>query len=75
MTAAQRDGGPFAGVVCRTCGPVDITEAEYDRQMDRPDSSWVCPKCGGFAGFDDERFEELMDAEEMAAAARTEQPE
>lgn len=58
---------PYAGVVCRgghgegipACGNVDISQAEYDRQMDNPNRG-CCPRCGGYADFDDERFEELQ---------------
>lgn len=58
----------YAGVVCRghgddiafvPCGNVDITAAEYMRQMSKPDAFWHCPRCGGSADFDDDRFEEL----------------
>lgn len=56
----------YAGVYCngdggRTdCGGlVDITSDQYDAQMAKPDHGWVCPRCGGSAQFDDERFEEL----------------
>lgn len=52
---------PYAGIICRSCGPVDIGVIEYDRQMDRPDQGWFCPKCGDYADFDDERFEEIHD--------------
>lgn len=52
---------PYAGVFChRGCGHVDIDEAEYSRQLDRPDVGWRCPRCGDSADFDDERFEELQ---------------
>jgi hypothetical protein len=57
----------YAAVVCRgdsvpgqqPCGRVKINEAEYSRQMDRPDSLWMCPHCDSSADFDDEFFEEL----------------
>lgn len=32
---------------CKECGAIEMTEAEYDRQLDKPDEGWVCPKCGG----------------------------
>lgn len=59
---------PYAGVICRgghgegipACGKVGLTQREYERQMDRPDRGWHCPRCGGLADFDDERFEELQ---------------
>ena len=55
---------PYAAVLCPLHGSVDIDEAEYDRQMDRPNSLWVCPKCHNVAQFDDRRFEELHPEEE-----------
>jgi len=50
---------PYAGIICPHHGPVDIDEAEYIRQMDRPDERWTCPICRTVSEFDDERFEEL----------------
>jgi hypothetical protein len=51
---------PYAGVCCLDqCGKQDIDERDYDWQMAHPDRSWLCPVCGGYANFDDERFEEL----------------
>ena len=51
---------PYAGVICRNHGHVDIDKQEYIRQMNRPDSRWVCPSCREEAEFDDERFESLQ---------------
>ena len=50
---------PFAGINCKFHGPVDIDRANYDQQMGKPNSFWVCPRCGSTAQFDDDRFEEL----------------
>jgi len=50
---------PYAGILCRLHGNVDIDQANYDAQMARPNSLWRCPKCGMDCDFDDERFEEL----------------
>lgn len=50
---------PFAGITCRLHGDVDIDRANYDQQMAKPNSLWVCPRCGTAASFDDNRFEEL----------------
>lgn len=65
----KADLAPYAGVICMGhdygvgydpgCGNVDITHAEYIRQVMRPDSRWKCPKCGALAEFDDERYEEI----------------
>lgn len=59
---------PYAAVFCRggifdstaSCGRVDIDEAEYLRQMDRPDRFWQCPACGSDADYDDDRSEQLQ---------------
>ena len=61
---------PYAFVRCRgdllgspnasySCGKVVLSEDQYIRQMDRPDSLWSCPTCGSTADFDDVAFEEL----------------
>lgn len=56
----------YAYVICKggglaneSCGQVPLTEEEFDRQLSRPDTPWVCPKCGGGAWFDDEAYERL----------------
>lgn len=62
----------YAGIIChgdsvpgqQPCGRVDITESQYDAQMNRPDSLWCCPNCGSTADFDDDRFEELHEPDE-----------
>ena len=57
---------PFAYVLCSgldpaigytSCGVMPLTKAQYERQMDRPDSTWRCPKCGAEADYDDVRSE------------------
>lgn len=50
---------PYAGVLCRLCGPVDLTRAQYDEQMEKPNALWFCPRCMNFAVFDEARFEAL----------------
>lgn len=47
------------GLTDEPCGRVPLTGEEYDRQMSRPDTTWVCPKCGGYAWFDNEAHERL----------------
>jgi hypothetical protein len=55
-------------VICRVHGRVYLTEAEYLRQLRRPDSRWECPRfvddvpsefgpCGRPSNFDDETYE------------------
>jgi hypothetical protein len=44
-----------AAVHCKgKCGLVFLTDEQYDAQMDRPDSTWTCPQCGGGAEWDDD---------------------
>lgn len=54
---------PYAGIVCETHGRVDITAEEYEAQLNHPNRPWACPRCGGLAFFDDERFEQLQGVE------------
>lgn len=61
---------PYAGVICRQHGNVDIDKAEYDRQMSNPNSRWKCPRCGSVSEFDDERFEEINLPEEQQHGRR-----
>lgn len=44
-------------VNCPMDGLVYLTDAEYSRQMSRPDSSWSCPRCGRPADWDDATYE------------------
>jgi hypothetical protein len=46
------------GVICDDeCGKQGLSKAEYDRQMNRP-NTWICPRCRGFAFWDDDRLED-----------------
>jgi hypothetical protein len=58
MTVATRDNTNDPtnyAVVCNDeCGLQFLSEEDYNRQMDRPDAFWRCPKCGGQAEWDDE---------------------
>ncbi len=59
---------PFAVVRCRgdsiegqeRCGLVELSFAEYERQMARPNALWCCPNCGSTASYDDNRSELLQ---------------
>lgn len=44
-------------VNCIECGFVYLSELQYAYQMDRPDSTWRCPVCGGSAGWSDDNYE------------------
>ena len=55
-----KDPTPFA-VYCNgdalgeqlSCGLVFLSETEYEKQLDKPDLLWCCPKCGSSAEWDD----------------------
>lgn len=55
---------PYAGIICKVHGNVDIGRNEYMYQMGQPNSRWKCPKCGSHAEFDDQRYEALHPEEE-----------
>lgn len=40
-------------VICKKHGSVSITDAEELAQLEQPDASWYCPKCGEPAEWDD----------------------
>lgn len=58
----------FAYVRCRgdsvpgqqPCGVVGLTMAQYEHQMNKPDSLWYCPNCGSSANYDDARSEKAQ---------------
>jgi hypothetical protein len=43
-------------------GHVVMTEEEYDYQLMRPDSVWVCPICHYGASFDDGNLDAYYDS-------------
>lgn len=51
---------PYAVICNDKCGQALISQEEYDRQMDKPDSFWQCPLCKGSAEWDDAHFEKHM---------------
>ena len=48
-----------AGVICPNHGKVDLTRADYMRQLSNPNAFWKCPLCGDSCDFDDDRYEEI----------------
>jgi len=50
---------PYA-LECGVHGQVFLTEAEYLRQLSRPDDRWVCPLCGAVSCWDDSNYERHM---------------
>ena len=70
MTAVRTGQPTPYAVFCPEHGRVYLTEAEYDAQMDRPDSGWMCPEecgppnvgiCGAISEFDDATYEAATD--------------
>lgn len=49
-----KDPTDYAVMCDEGCGLVFLTEQQYIHQMERPDSLWRCPKCGGGAEWDDD---------------------
>lgn len=52
----------YARVICPIHGYIGLTQQEYNRQMNLPDSLWKCG-CGESALFDDEFFEDVHEIE------------
>lgn len=44
----------YYAVICAKDGAVELSEKEYERQLDNPDRPWICPKCGDNAEWDDD---------------------
>jgi len=51
-------------VNCPRDGLVYLTREEYTRQISRVDDLWKCPRCGRDAQWDDDTYEQAMEAEE-----------
>jgi hypothetical protein len=51
---------PYA-VLCDDHGQRFLTEEQYARQLNRPDSFWACPACGESSRWDDDEYEAAMD--------------
>lgn len=49
-------------VICPFHGQVELSEAEYERQLGDPDSLWSCPKCGETAQWDDDAYQAYLDS-------------
>ena len=54
---------PHGATPCNGGGLIFLTHEEYDRQMDRPDSFWQCPRCGGVAWWSDDNYEKYLQEE------------
>lgn len=50
---------PYAGVICRLHGHIDIDKDDYIKQMNDVNTLWKCPICKAPAEFDDNRYEVL----------------
>lgn len=56
-------------VNCDQHGKVFLTAEEYDRQMSKPDSLWICPRCRMPASFDDATYEASFEGPDEDAPA------
>lgn len=54
----DKDKHYMYGVFCenefQSCGLVELTEAEYQKQLSMPNKTWRCPKCRSEATWDDD---------------------
>lgn len=41
-------------------GQIFLTQQEYNEQMMKPDSKWVCPACGQYAYWDDDNYDSFF---------------
>lgn len=48
------DPTPYAVICNHGCGLQFLNHSDYNRQMDRPDSFWLCPICSLSAEWDDD---------------------
>jgi len=48
-------------VRCRTHGLVELSDEEYNEQMNSPDELWECPTCREPSIWDDETYESFLD--------------
>ncbi len=53
---------PWA-VICREHGKQYLTSEQYDAQMMKPDSYWLCPICGGHSSWDDDNYDNYYNEE------------
>lgn len=56
---------PFA-VLCDYHGQQFLTEEQYSHQLNRPDSLWMCPRCGDFAYWDDDEYDSAIKSGELS---------
>lgn len=47
---------PYA-IICPNHKQVFLTKEEYDFQMNRPNSRWICPICREISDWDDGNYE------------------
>jgi hypothetical protein len=50
-------GKQMGAVICQNCGNVALTDEQYDYEMSRPDSLWICPICNSTAIWDDDNYD------------------
>ena len=60
----RSSGWEGEGIRSKGCGLVYLTDEEYHYQMNHPNSTWQCPKCGSYdAYWDDDTYETYCEAE------------
>lgn len=62
MTTRESSSPTPWAVICDTDGQVFLTSEEYERQMNRPDSMWQCPRCRDVAQWDDDNYERAQES-------------
>jgi hypothetical protein len=67
MSAGSFTPTPYAVICladypCKSGDLVFITQEEYRRQLGLPNNVWVCPRCGYFAEWSDDNYQEYLDS-------------
>lgn len=52
---------PYA-IICSKHNQVFLTKVEYDYQMNFPNRTWRCPKCGEESDWDDDNYEDFYNS-------------
>jgi len=55
----------YAAIICPNHGQVDLTYAQYIKQMQAAHLRWQCPKCGLISEFDEDRYEQLLEERDL----------
>lgn len=58
MQKTSGKNGHYAKLICPIHHSVYLTQAEYDRQLNKANNFWRCPKCNSKSEFDGTYFKE-----------------